>query len=180
MSKGEPIKPSTTHFFFCAQSCNSSKIWLSQLMHGNGEEYGKKFKLGRGPIFGKHVLTSLARKMPKNVCHSAIHPRSSFCSHRESLGAVFDLHDLGCCMFSSRFWALDIFPHHQKSKLGSLSQSDGSLLCVNFDFGFAMYFFLTWTVVLHFLESENFVFVMFLWLGSSPTISVAFPQCLPS
>ena len=29
------------------------------------------------------------------------------------------------------------------------------------------------------LEFENFIFVMFLWLGSSPTISVAFPQCLP-
>ena len=29
LSKGEPIKPSTTHFVFCAQSFNPSKIWLS-------------------------------------------------------------------------------------------------------------------------------------------------------
>ena len=43
-----------------------------------------------------------------------------------------------------------------------------------------VYFSLTWAVVLHFLEAKNFVFVMFLWLGSSPTFSVAFSQCLPS
>ena len=44
----------------------------------SGNSMGKKFEWGRGPIFEKRVLTSLARKIPKNLCHSAIHQCSSF------------------------------------------------------------------------------------------------------
>ena len=101
-------------------------------------------------------------------------------SRNESLGAIFDLHNLGCCMFSSRIWALDIFPIIRNPRW-ALSQTDGSflsvksmildLLCISSSRG-------QW--FLFFLEFENSIFVMFLWLGSSPTISVAFPQCSPS
>ena len=122
------------------------------------EEYGQKIELGRGPIFEKCVLTSLARKIPKNVCHSAIHPRSSFCSRREILGTVFDLHDLGCCMFSSWIWALDVFPHFQKSTFGSLSNGwkfpkceihDFGLLCISSSGGQS--FFIFWSLRISFL-----------------------------
>ena len=53
MSNGEPIKMSTTHFFFCAQS---SRNWLGKLMHGDGKSMGVKFEFRKPPIFGKHVF----------------------------------------------------------------------------------------------------------------------------
>ena len=85
------------------------------------EEYGKKFKLGKGPVFEKRVLTSLARKMPKNVGHSAIHPRSSFANAGKAWElfltstiwvVVCFLHDFGPWMFSpiirNPSWALSL------------------------------------------------------------------------
>ena len=80
MSKGEPIKPSTTHFFFCSQSFNSSKIWLSQLMHGNGEEYGsQKFKLKKSSDFGrKKIMTCGASKCLGMHAQAITHPLVPF------------------------------------------------------------------------------------------------------
>ena len=49
-------------------------------MHGMGRVWAK-IRIGQRPIFEKRVLTSLARKMPKNVCHSAMHPRFPFFPH---------------------------------------------------------------------------------------------------
>ena len=143
------------------------------------EEYGKKFKLGRELILEKRVLNSLARKMPKNVCHSAIHPHSSF-AHVGKLrsgfylhgfvGYVLFLHDLGSWAFSS-----SSFTH-----VGAPSSSWEFVECEIHDFGFVVYFFLTWIDVLHILEAKNFVFVMFLWLGFFPNVLCCIPHCLSS
>ena len=68
-----------------------------------GEEYGQpKFELGRDPFFEKRVLTSLARKMPKNVCHSTMHSRFLVFSRFGSSWSFL-------CVFPSTFLALASF-----------------------------------------------------------------------
>ena len=52
MSKGEPIKLSTTHFVFCAQSLEVVGEVIS--LDGKGMEV--KFEFGKSPIFGKCVF----------------------------------------------------------------------------------------------------------------------------
>ena len=42
-------------------------------------------------------------------------------SSRKELGELPCPHDLAVCSSYSRFGLLDVFPHHQKSTLGSLS-----------------------------------------------------------
>ena len=88
--------------------------------------------------------------------HFPIHPRSSFLSCVEAselfnlpdfVGCVFFLYDLGSWMFLSLS-----FTH-----VGAPSSGWEFVECEIHDFGFDVYFFLTWTVVLHFLEAENFV-----------------------
>ena len=72
-------------------------------MHGMGRVWANKFELGRDPFFEKRVLTSLARKMPKNICHSAMHPRFSvFLTFWEQL-------EFFLCFFLPRFWLLASF-----------------------------------------------------------------------
>ena len=69
----------------------------------NGKSMGNQIRIGQRPIFEKRVLTSLARKMSKNVCHSAIHPRFSFsCPFSFTLG-VFPV-----CL-DPTFWLLASF-----------------------------------------------------------------------
>ena len=70
---------------------------------------GNQIRIGQRLIFEKHVLTSLARKMSKNVGHSAIHPRFSFSSPFS-----FTLGFLGAAgvfpvSFIPRFWLLASF-----------------------------------------------------------------------
>ena len=74
-----------------------------------GRVWATKFELGRDPFLEKRVLTSLARKLPKNVCHSTMHPRFHFCSPFS-----FTLGLLGSswsffCVFHSCFWLLASF-----------------------------------------------------------------------
>ena len=76
------------------------------------EEYGQKFELDRDPFFEKRVLTSLARKMPKNVCHSAMHPRFPFfltiLLHVGAFGSSWSF----SCVFHSTFLVVGfIFSH---------------------------------------------------------------------
>ena len=74
------------------------------------EEYGKKFELGREPFFEKRVLTSLARKMPKNVSHFAMHPRFSiFPPFSFTLGLLGAPGVFFSCVFIPRFWLLASF-----------------------------------------------------------------------
>ena len=66
-----------------------------------GEEYGqpKKIRIGQRPIFEKRVLTPLARKMSKNVCHSARNSRFPFfLTFWEQLEfpVCFSFHVFGC------------------------------------------------------------------------------------
>ena len=58
MSKGKPIRLSTTHFVFCAQSFRN---WLGKLMHGDGKSMGVEFEFGKPPIFGKRVFDLLGK-----------------------------------------------------------------------------------------------------------------------
>ena len=52
---------------------------------GNGKSM-EEFELGRAPSFECHVLTSWARKIPRNICQFGSRIRSSFWIH--VLGAV--------------------------------------------------------------------------------------------
>ena len=61
MSKGKPIKMSTTHFVFLCQSLISARNWLRKLMHGDGKSMGVKFEFGKPPILGKHVFEFLGK-----------------------------------------------------------------------------------------------------------------------
>ena len=65
----------------------------------NGKSMGNQIRVGQRPIFENRVLTSLARKMPKNVGHSAMHPRFSVSSrfgNSWSFSCVFSFH-VFCC-----------------------------------------------------------------------------------
>ena len=53
MSKGKPIKLSSTHSVFFAQS---SRSWLRKLFPWDGKCMEVKFKVERLAIFGKHVF----------------------------------------------------------------------------------------------------------------------------
>ena len=138
------------------------------------EEYGKKIELGRGPIFEKRVLTSLARKMPKNVCHSAIHPHSLvFLTQRTGRAAIPSR--FCCVQFSFMILGPGRVPHHQKSTLGSLSNGWKFVVC---EFRFwnccmcvftsrGQSFFTLLRLRISFLGDD-------LWLGSSPTFLLHF------
>ena len=64
----------------------------------NGKSMGKKIRIGQRTIFEKRVLTSLARKMPKNVGHSAMH------SHFWLLASFFPW--MGGCFCSAGDWVV--------------------------------------------------------------------------
>ena len=113
MSKGEPIKLSTTHFVFCAKSFISSRNLLGQLMHGDGKSMIAKFELEKPLDFGKHIITSWESKITQMHAHSIMHGRPlphAFLSsqvffltrHSFTLGSLGKLDLLVC--FHSRFW----------------------------------------------------------------------------
>ena len=52
ISKGKPIKISTTHFVSCAQSFIYSRDCLRKLMTWDGKSMAVKFALGKPPILG--------------------------------------------------------------------------------------------------------------------------------
>ena len=75
----------------------------------NGKSMGKEIRIGQRPIFENRVLTSLARKMPKNVCHSAMHPCFSVSSR---FGSSWSF----SCVFHSTFLVAGfIFPMDGRS-----------------------------------------------------------------
>ena len=77
----------------------------------NGKSMGKEIRIGQRPIFEKRVLTSLARKMPKNVCHSARHSHFSVSSR---FGSSWSF----SCVFHSTILAVGfIFPMDGRSFL---------------------------------------------------------------
>ena len=79
-------------------------------MHGMGRVWENKFELGKEPFFEKRVLTSLARKIPKNVCHFAMHPRFSiFPPFSFTLGLLGAARVFFSCVFIPRFWLLASF-----------------------------------------------------------------------
>ena len=85
MSKGEPIKLSTTHFVLYAQSFRN---WLGKLMHGDGKTMGVKFKFGKPPIFGNVFLTSLASKCLGMHAHHIMDPYILFSHAVGATGAL--------------------------------------------------------------------------------------------
>ena len=80
MSKGEPIKLSTTLFLFCAQSFISSRNWLSYLIHGDGRVQESNLNFGSHPFLGKRVFTSWERahKCVISIMHSCSPPPHAF------------------------------------------------------------------------------------------------------
>ena len=50
ISKGKPIKLSTTHFVFCAQS---SRSWLGKVNAWGWEEYGSQIRIWEATDFWK-------------------------------------------------------------------------------------------------------------------------------
>ena len=82
--------------------------WVSYCVEW--EECGQKFELGKEPIFEKCVLTSMARKMPKNVCHFPMHPCFPFSSPFSfTLGILGSNWSFSCVFFIPRFWLLASF-----------------------------------------------------------------------
>ena len=77
-SKGKPIK--TVHCPFLVFFPNH--LYLPKVVEvvitWEWEEYGKKFELGRAPIFEKHILTHGESKNPKTYAHSTRHLHFSF------------------------------------------------------------------------------------------------------
>ena len=76
-SKGEHIKLSTTHFVSCAQSFNSTRNWLSYLLHGMGKVWQSKFELEKPSVFGKHDFELWGKLLPQNAAHSLMRPHFS-------------------------------------------------------------------------------------------------------
>ena len=115
---------------------------------GMGRVWAAISILRKTHFWEKSILTFGARKHPKMHAHLPIHPRSSF-AHAGKLrsyfylhnfaGSVFSLHDLGSLAFLSL-----TFTH-----VGDPS-SGWEVACEIHDFGFVLYLFLSWTVVLHF------------------------------
>ena len=75
----------------------------------NGKSMGNQIRIGQRPIFGKRVLTSLARKMPKNVGHFAIHPRFPFSSPFSFTLGLLGAAGVFPVSFIPRFWLLASF-----------------------------------------------------------------------
>ena len=65
MSKGEPIKLSTTFLVLFTQSFITARNWLGWLLHGIGKVWQPKFELEKPSVFGKHILTPWASKDTK-------------------------------------------------------------------------------------------------------------------
>ena len=74
MSKGEPIKLSTTFLVLFTQSFITTRNWLSWLLHGMDKVWQPKFELEKPSVFGKRVLTPWASKNQKISSHSLMHP----------------------------------------------------------------------------------------------------------
>ena len=51
MSKGKPIRLSTTHFVFCAQSSKSTPKVVELVNAWGWEEYGSEIRIMKPPIF---------------------------------------------------------------------------------------------------------------------------------
>ena len=111
MSKGEPIKLSTTFLVLFTQSFITTRSWLSWLLHGMGKVWQSKFEWEKPSIFGKCVLTPWASKNQKTY---AILP----CFHVFMFSSPFFLHvsslrhlELVVSVFIPRFWLLASVSH---------------------------------------------------------------------
>ena len=178
MPMGEPIKQSSTFLVSLTKSFNSAKNWLKYLLHGDGKSMWSNFEFGENPFLGKINFDFWSKKAPKNACPFAHTPTFFICSRRESLGAVFDLHYLGCCMFSSRIWALDDFSVIKNPQWAlSLKRMEVSWV-------WNPRFWICYVFLPHvdsrssFSGAWEFRLVMFLWLGFFPNVFCCIPHCL--
>ena len=77
-----------------------------------GKSMGNQIRIGQRPIFEKRVLTSLARKIPKNVGLSSRHPRFSFsCPFSFTLGVFWQQLEFFLCVWIPRFGCWLHFSH---------------------------------------------------------------------
>ena len=111
---------------------------------------GMKFEFGENPFSRKIVFDFLGKKTPKMHAHFPIHPHSSF-AHIGKLRSYFlYLHDfVGCGFFLHNlgYWE---FLSLTFTHVGAPSSGWKVAVCEIHNFGFAVYFFLSWTIVLHF------------------------------
>ena len=102
MSKGEPIKLSTTHFVFCAQSFNYARIgWVSYCMR-MGKVWESEIWIWGSTYFWENVFWLMGQVIAQKCCPfpHAFTSSSSF----TFLGALGHSH--------SRFWSCCTFPIH--------------------------------------------------------------------
>ena len=122
MSKGEPIKLSTTLLVLLTQSFITARNWLSWLLHGMGKVWQPKFELEKPSVFGEMCFDSLGKQKPKNVGHSTMLSRwhvflPIFFPSREFSHAL----RTSCVCNHSRFWLLPHFAQAEKSFLVIIS-----------------------------------------------------------
>ena len=110
MSKGEPIKPSTTHFVFFPNHLIMPEIGWSSYCMRKGRVWAGNSNLGKTHFLGKNIFEFWCNLTLKMHSHLAIHPCSPFSSHSGSLVFFLPtrfflwyvlLHDLGSWVFSS-------------------------------------------------------------------------------
>ena len=97
----------TSSCFYPTTFIEERLLVVEAVIAWKGKSMGKEIRIGQRPIFEKRVLTSLARKMAKNVCHSARHPRFSiFFTFWEQLEffLCYSFHVFGCWLHFSHGW----------------------------------------------------------------------------
>ena len=71
---GRTHKLLAIHFFLCTQSFNSSKSWLSQLMHWEWRGMEVNFVFEQVINLGNHIFSYGERKHPEMCAHSIPYP----------------------------------------------------------------------------------------------------------
>ena len=75
MSKGEPIKLSTTFLVLFTQSFITTINWLSWLLHGMGKVWRSKFEFEKLSVFGKRDFDLWGKLLPIPSCiHVVVFP----------------------------------------------------------------------------------------------------------
>ena len=99
ISKGEPIKLSTTHFVFCAES---SRSWLGKVNAWGWEEYGSQIRIWEATHFWKTCFwfrqANAWKCMPKPLFTHVFHSSPTII-HIGSLG-LFPSRFCGCFLIS--------------------------------------------------------------------------------
>ena len=94
----------TLNYPFCLfpQSLNSARMWLRQLLHGDGKSMGSNFEFGENPFLGKINFDFWSNKAPKNAYPFAHTPTFFIFGHAGKAWELF---------FTSMIWVVVCFLH---------------------------------------------------------------------